>query len=1061
MEVKEFKNPFGKVIRKNIKEIDDLDLEDKLKLAKKIVSLQRNSLRIEMGNLANMITKSHEISDRYKITSTDIDLFKRDLAGVGENLKNDEEKKKERKKSKRTKRLKKLSVLIGVESEEENNNNGESFELDLENDEPDSTENVVDPDALTLKSHIEVEKVERGKEMRDAEYQKIREYEDYITPETRKSTSLPTFSTDPITSHQADEIGDMITLARVREVILHRLQRKVIKTDKSAKVDQIRDFHIQSSGEYFKSRLTRYLNKDDFDALKQEIPEMQEYASLPGRFKRIGNIYKGLTSKGIETRVTPSFISSKLNRELKGLYMTNLAFFLLKAKQSTKLQEEFKKLEADVEENMRILRDKESELQELDTKKNDLENMIEAMKSTNRSADKLAEKQKQLDGLSDSIYELSSEINSLQLSIDKLDDRKSVLVHQDDIYANGDEIKSFMEKHPELKTFDPLLFLKENYKADYKLVRLAKKNIYRKNPIWDDGDAIFKDVKRTLPLNIVADYVKNSRVKYSILFMKDLIAWVLKLSQDESENEGNVLMFDPIPDSWFTKAEALQPRLASDLQEIQIGYVKRRCELLRLLFGGKKEDPWCLRQIAKLKEASVTDPLLKDNVLATESIEKLEDQSKRVDLYDLASEFQIDTQAKFDDRGYLEDKIVEIYPNIVILPSRSSSVSASLSLEPDYENGILSLPPMVSEHEYSTETKKLYYTKVNDLLIRDEIPVAIPIGIDKNGKVVNGYEYGSFLNAFWTDSNLNKGYSVTQAITESIRKIPTSSEFPTPIGTVRFVKRLNKEIEIFENAEKNAKRVFPVANSSLFPQDETGDKLYLSHLRTLGYINDEYVPYDKKIKLSNMNLQRRQLELEEARNSESWKDVPALVEARRKMIGSIKRWRELAAKSIDKIKNVEEDLKVKALYDVKTVGILDVIHFVLANFTVGKAKPLSLGKDVYNGTDSLRKLNAILGRELDMEENKKTFNERFIKAVYETIGNFDPDDQNFGRIPSDYFLLGEMNSSDYDDYIIRYTESVEKYRREVARLYTLAFDNKSMKVLQNLLKMTKSFSNEK
>jgi hypothetical protein len=135
---------------------------------------------------------------------------------------------------------------------------------------------------------------------------------------------------------------------------------------------------------------------------------------------------------------------------------------------------------------------------------------------------------------------------------------------------------------------------------------------------------------------------------------------------------------------------------------------------------------------------------LSENVsLSKDKSHTFELESKLVD--NLDEDVPPFIQSIQDESKILQLENIQVYPNIVVLPSFAKSIKQDEHTEPDSDNGILSLPPIDKDYEYSFSTKKSYFTRLANILrLTGKHIKRVPDESD-------ALEYQKFIHAFWNE----------------------------------------------------------------------------------------------------------------------------------------------------------------------------------------------------------------------------------------------------------------------------------------------------------------------
>ncbi len=645
----------------------------------------------------------------------------------------------------------------------------------------------------------------------------------------------------------------------------------------------------------------------------------------------------------------------------------------------------------------------------------------------------------------DKPYEILSNIYTLTLALQLLKEKKS------SIFLNEIE-KSELEKHvPTLAKLTEaelvLEYVREKFPKEYEAINESKSQRMFRQGTWMVNPVTGKrELTNTMPLNIVADYVRMYFPnEHSYAFISVVVDWVLYISApDEAQEEMyNVLTFEHIPDSWFENAVIHDSVNASLIKGKQTKYIKQICEWIIKAFG--KYDNWCdvnLRLSRKLSNEEYI-PFMP---------ELFQDESKPTDSSPAESKSSESKAMDSISKIVVQDDLVEIYPNLVLLPSIACNMRPSLLMAPNLEKGILSLPPKEKNHSFAFDTKLSFFSRLNEVL-KQEKKVDYQVVESQNEEA-----FKSFINSFW--DRFYPIYDIHGVIAEYLIKVKN-----IPAGKEEFAKNVNDTYSRFMEKEGKKPKIFTPMPSDYFPADSKGNDFYMMHLTILGYIPESgYKPYEEKLKVSRAQLEELQREIDSMFEIEDqWKMIPKQVKAFDDMNVRIENFRDLVRRNIKKNESkIGESLVNQAIQNVNDpkTSLIDIVHFTVACFPIGDTEqsgkilpPPLIGKDIPNNVESFKKVAQILNSDTVFEKDKTIFNKRFIDQLNRVIGDFNPEMVN--KIPASYFFVSESDPNFYSEYTKSYEDSVKKYKSQVERDLSNIQSSDVIQRLQKLLNISR------
>jgi len=531
-----------------------------------------------------------------------------------------------------------------------------------------------------------------------------------------------------------------------------------------------------------------------------------------------------------------------------------------------------------------------------------------------------------------------------ELEIEALKKQKSILNHsilhlysREDFYLSIKERDIFSKQHPDLKNEADSIkeYVKEKYPKEYQVISSCH-TLFKQNEMME----------KKKPLDVIYDYIKSYIPdEESLIFIKACIDWILFISTpDEKDDEiYNVLIFQHIPESWFLNAMKNDP---INIQKEQLRYITQISQWMYKALG--KYDDYCKINMKKLNIPFV-------------------------------------------------DSSIEIYPNIIILPSFLSSMKSNLEMIPDFKKGILSLPPLIENHQFSYETKCSYFKRLNKVLKKqNEIP-----------DIIKKEEYKSFINNFW--ENYHTKYTITETVIKWLVEIKNLQ-----IGSDKFAVSVNDTLKRFMKKEDVKSPIFPIVPSDHYPPTKIGDFYYMDQLKILGYIKETgYDHFDKKVLVSKNEFDKNQKELNDTYGFQKKSDDE--VEYKIKVLK--KSLLENIAKNREKLGN---ELYSKVLDDISNekTSVIDLVHF---NTAVFPSKIVMIGKNIPNSVESFKQVAKVLNSKSVFEQDLKRFNRIFLQEINLINAEY------FGLIPESYFFPFE---NFYSNYIKSYQEKVLKRRSD-------------------------------
>lgn len=184
--------------------------------------------------------------------------------------------------------------------------------------------------------------------------------------------------------------------------------------------------------------------------------------------------------------------------------------------------------------------------------------------------------------------------------------------------------------------------------------------------------------------------------------------------------------------------------------------------------------------------------------------------------------------------------MVQVYPNLVVIPSEVGKVRVNKLSVPDMAKGILSLAPKTQGWIPSWETKRSYFSRANAVFERR----------GTNNYTVPSPEnhpeaFHKFIDNFWNDYYISEG-GLEVMLATWVKEVLGVLERTDPFALL-----INTHTSHFMEREKarNWTRIFDPIQSSLFAPTPQGNLDYLEHITILGYVDRSigYVVYTQTI----------------------------------------------------------------------------------------------------------------------------------------------------------------------------------------------------------------------
>lgn len=490
---------------------------------------------------------------------------------------------------------------------------------------------------------------------------------------------------------------------------------------------------------------------------------------------------------------------------------------------------------------------------------------------------------------------------------------------------------------------------------------------------------------------IIQDYVVNYSNIYTFIFLKDFIELFLLLAQKDFITRKSLSIIS----SWIQTAKDLNPSFIEEINILEQKFITFICKIMR-------DEKICV--LLSEKSTTIEQP--------TSNIKN-----------EITSQI-INTSDEGADSINIEEQI-EIYPHIIILPSFIPKNSIEFHMEPNYENGILSLAPPQYNYNFSNKTKTIYFKKLKKIFQL------------LHGKEENTIEED--ISEFWKKNNQSYG-DFTLVIVNYITKIKKIR-----IQTEEFCNRI---IDLFDNIitkyENGNQRIFTPVSSHLFPHTSEGDKLYIRLLQIMGYIGSSYIPFEDKIKISNSDYRLQKQKFNSTINSE-------LNSIKMNTENSLKLFRSFLIKNINDLDNpnIQNEMKKELIEAAENSNFIDIIQFTVICF---KEKPedkiLEIGP-IFNRVKCFHDMIMIMKPidKINMMDQQQ-YNSILKNTVMMLVGNGNP--EIVGKIPIEYFIVSVEDPEFYE----KYEESFELLKKRYdLRIESEKYQNKLSDQVARLAKL--------
>lgn len=820
------------------------------------------------------------------------------------------------------------------------------------------------------------------------------------------STTEPiSFVTEQVDDETIAKIAEKTKTPIVRKVILGNLYKrrsKEAKAKSSAMIpkDPIRNEEFATDGAEFRNRLKRYLTKAEVDMFIPDpssimniytyVDELEKVASNPGMFKMNNNgKYQGIDGYGLSIKDSPPFIPPRAHQILSKLYVITQFTRLLRDRHAKDIAIKIQPIDqkiAEMEASLQVLTANQKAV---------MEDVIKAgLQSTDESY---------VSGVDTSYSSTMEEIEQIQNKLEEAYHEKEHILSNINLYIPEEELQKYLKENPTASLLSEWSLIKDfvrtHYRKEYDtIIRSKRSRMYKNGTITMDPVTMKEEKTYTMPLNIIVDFVSiylPNTNRYEFLY--NVVEWIMLIGRNDEEKNA-ILIFDTIPGVWFDNAREYDDSHYDEIDELEAKYVGSICSLITRNYSSMKE--WCNLRMNRIVGGSIVS------------------DSNETPVSNIQTELQ-------------KSNVMQVYPNLVILPSKIANTKYTLDMEPNLDKGILSLPPKVQNHEYRYDTMLSYFTRLKEIFIFEgkKYDKKIPPAGDPSFKT---YVLDFFRK--WYSQ-----YDIMEVIIQWLVKV--KKIIPR---TAVFAIAANNQASKFMEKDGGHPCVFEPISSSYFPPTVEGDRFYMEHLYILGYVaKSGYEPYLEKKSISVEEYNR--IIPQEVKPDEPWKKISYRVKSFEKMKRRLQAFKNEVKKALsecqDKIPKELMDATLQIIDDPNTSPV-EIMRFAIFCLPLSLSRqgsnissstwiqiPPSLGKEFVTPIENFAKIAQILGTEEVIEQDKTIFNRRLLGHLNQIIDDFDPG--YFGMIPRECFYNPVIEPSFYQEYVEEFQKKVEAWRNNV------------------------------
>lgn len=466
------------------------------------------------------------------------------------------------------------------------------------------------------------------------------------------------------------------------------------------KNDKVMKLEYQLGGaSLFAARLRRYIPSEEYalemlDETNESHPlhlgTMLLLATQPLKSRRMedGRYQFLSTWRGIIYKDTPFYIPSRPYKNILKLY-----FFLESTKVIRQNDKELAILQTEYDHLLERISDVKNNIKTLEEEIEKNETQVYEMKKFDK---------KRMSGEEKKIFEHDLETNQQDIQNQHYETKilqttlrenylraHSILQEMEEIHYNKEkDYESDDDETQDEKLFkrlDSAAFVAENYPLEFEEIKQSKEDLFRDS-----------STRKSMPFNIVCDFVKTYAVPDSFYYVKEVVEWVKYISrpnEEEGEDQTNVVIFPHIPVDFFKDVVFLtQDGTPESLTNLVQDYNTTRCAWLKS-FGKKfASDPSCTLQHQNLEKELYSQGMVSQG----------KSDIVKYDEVFLKPKYSM---KKSDDD---DDMLVQIPRHILIMPSKIDKIIPSYNTKL-VGTTILPARPVVEIKENSFQFYENYY----------------------------------------------------------------------------------------------------------------------------------------------------------------------------------------------------------------------------------------------------------------------------------------------------------------------------------------------------------------